>query len=99
MAIKKNGESRAKIECADPAPREDAPPSLFEKLALELDAIMAEDLDRVVKINDLRRVMDPACDSGQLSIKQWRVLIDKVAIARSSTPIAKPRAGLPPSIA
>ena len=32
-----------------------------------------------LKIMDLRRVMDQACDHGNITITQWRALLDRVA--------------------
>ncbi len=32
-----------------------------------------------IRIGELRRLMDNACDLGEISIREWRVLLDKVA--------------------
>ena len=32
-----------------------------------------------VRISELRRAMDIACDIGSITLQQWRVLLDKTA--------------------
>lgn len=32
-----------------------------------------------VRISELRSLMDLACDKGHISIREWRMLLDKVA--------------------
>lgn len=50
---------------------------------IELDAaILAIDStahDCRLKISELRRKMDEACDHGTITITQWRELLDRVA--------------------
>jgi hypothetical protein len=35
------------------------------------------------QITQLRRHMDEACDSGKITIKEWRALLDRVAVVQS----------------
>lgn len=71
-----------------------AGPELAKAFAEELDAIDSLATNRADRIGDLRRRMDAACDVGELTIREWRALIEKVAAARAEAPIAKtgPRA-------
>ena len=50
---------------------------------IELDAaVLAIDAtahDCRLKISELRRKMDEACDQGTITITQWRELLDRVA--------------------
>ena len=50
--------------------------SELESSVLQLDP---EGRDCKLKIIDLRRVMDQACDHGNITITQWRTLLDRVA--------------------
>jgi hypothetical protein len=34
------------------------------------------------QISDLRRLMDSACDQGDISIREWRMLLEKVALVQ-----------------
>ena len=67
-----------------------AGPELAKAFAEELDSIDSLATNRPERIGDLRRRMDAACDVGDLTIREWRALIEKVAAARAETPIAKP---------
>lgn len=66
-----------------------ARPELAKAFADELVAIDALAVNRPERIGDLRRRMDAACDVGDLTIREWRALIEKVAAARSAAPVAK----------
>lgn len=61
-------------------------PELAQALADELDAIDSLSKDRAERIGELRRRMDAACDVGELTIREWRALIEKVAAARAEAP-------------
>lgn len=63
-------------------------PELAKAFAEELDAIDPLAVNRPERIGDLRRRMDAACDVGDLTIREWRTLIEKVAAARAEAPLA-----------
>ena len=48
----------------------------FELIILKLDP---DAHDCRIRIGDLRRQMDEACDVGKISLAQWRNLLDQVA--------------------
>lgn len=66
-----------------------AMPELAKAFADELNAIDLLAANRPERIRDLRRRMDAACDVGDLSIREWRTLIEKVAAARAEAPLAR----------
>lgn len=37
-----------------------------------------------IRIGELRRLMDIACDQGDISIREWRMLLDKVAAVQGA---------------
>jgi len=37
-----------------------------------------------VRISELRRLMDLACEQGHISIREWRMLLDKVAAVQGN---------------
>ena len=63
---------------------------LANAFAAELDAIGSLAVNRLERMGDLRQRMDAACDVGDLTIREWRILIDKVAAARSEMPLSRP---------
>lgn len=80
------------IQYTEPPSDEDAvAPDLAQALAGELAAIAPEDANRLERIGDLRRRMDAACDVGDLTIREWRALIEKVAATRSEAASGSPR--------
>lgn len=52
----------------------------FESAILKLDPAAH---DCRMKIADIRRQMDEACDVGKISLAQWRILLDRVAHLQS----------------
>lgn len=66
-------------------------PELASAFAEELVAIEALAVNRPERIGDLRRRMDAACDVGDMTIREWRALIEQVAAARAEAPLARPR--------
>ena len=52
----------------------------FESALLKLDP---DAHDCRLKIADVRRQMDEACDVGKISLAQWRALLDRVAHLQS----------------
>jgi hypothetical protein len=52
----------------------------LEKMLAEIDPAS---LECRVQITQLRRHMDEACDSGKINIKEWRALLDRVAVVQS----------------
>ncbi len=50
--------------------------AMFE---LALEALDPRSPGRSAQVAELRRRMDLACDAGQITIKEWRTLLDKVA--------------------
>lgn len=63
---------------------------LADKFEAELDAIDALAANRAELIGDVGRRMDAACDVGDLTIREWRALIEKLSIARAKTPMTRP---------
>lgn len=39
-----------------------------------------------IRITDLRRAMDEACDQGNITITQWRSMLDRIANLQSRCP-------------
>jgi hypothetical protein len=35
-----------------------------------------------IRIGELRRLMDLSCDQGDITIREWRLLLDKVAVVQ-----------------
>ncbi|MCE3607572.1 hypothetical protein LXA47_28795 [Massilia sp. P8910] len=42
-----------------------------------------------IEIADMRRRMDEACDIGEISLSQWRVLLDRVAAVQAKCVVTK----------
>lgn len=55
----------------------------FESQILVLDPLAS---DCRVKISDLRKGMDVACDVGTITLKQWRLLLDRIAAIQAKCP-------------
>ena len=86
----------SEIECAGPPIDQiiilvAVRPELAKALAEELDAIDPLAPNRPERIGDVRRRMDAACNVGELTIREWRALIEKVPAARAQAPLARPR--------
>lgn len=73
-----------------PAARHPDGRGLAAKFEAELDAIDALAPNRPELIGDVGRRMDAACDIGDLTVREWRALIDKVSAARAKPPMSRP---------
>lgn len=71
------------------APKSDGN-SLAAKFEAELDAIDSLACNRADLIGDVGRRMDAACDVGDLSIREWRALIEKVSAVRARSSLTRP---------
>lgn len=54
--------------------------------------------DSRVKIAQMRRSMDEACDQRTITILQWRSLLDKISLVQAKLALAEPNAWRNPSI-
>jgi hypothetical protein len=61
----------------------------LEGLLLQLDWTAA---DCKVKITNFRRTADAACDSGTITLKQWRVLQEKISVIQEKCSALDPDA-------
>lgn len=64
------------VHISQPASSDRSALSMFEAALLALDP---RSPGRSAQVAELRRRMDLACDAGQITIKEWRELLDKVA--------------------
>ncbi len=81
-------ETEYRNSCAEGIAKAAKGAELAQELADELDAIHPFSKDRAERIGELRRRMDAACDVGEITIREWRALIEKVAAARAEAPSA-----------
>lgn len=52
----------------------------MERILAEIDPASPDCRQQIMQ---LRRQMDEACDSGKITIKEWRALLDRVAAVQS----------------
>jgi len=64
------------VHVSQPASSDRNALALFEGALQSLDP---RSPGRPAQVAELRRRLDLACDAGQITIKEWRALLDKVA--------------------